>query len=211
MESFRRYTNLAATIHLLENKCITLLNPATWDDKNDAYFMAEFKRYTRSKTVLALCFAECSQTYHHWRVFSHGSDGVCIEFDKQTLLSYIVDVPGIKYGSMNYKKINDIRKIESLNADELPFIKRQPYAHENEFRIIYTDDNHSLEHKEINADISCINRITLSPWMPSILAKSVRRNLKAIAGCSELKVYCSYLRESERWKQLTARVIPNCL
>jgi hypothetical protein len=42
--SLHRYTNLAATIHMLCTKCITLLNPATWDDKNDAYFMAEYKR-----------------------------------------------------------------------------------------------------------------------------------------------------------------------
>jgi hypothetical protein len=87
LPSLQRYTNLAATIHLLRTKQITLLNPATWDDKNDAYFMAEYTRLNNAKAVLALCFAERSQTLSSLGVFSHGSDGVCIEFDKQKLLS----------------------------------------------------------------------------------------------------------------------------
>jgi hypothetical protein len=37
VKAFRRYTNLAAVVHLLHAKAITLLNPATWDDRNDAY------------------------------------------------------------------------------------------------------------------------------------------------------------------------------
>ena len=82
VKAFRRYTNLAAVVHLLQAKAITLLNPATWDDTNDAYFMAEYKRLKQAKTVLALCFAETAETYHHWRVFSHGADGVCLEFNK---------------------------------------------------------------------------------------------------------------------------------
>ena len=85
-KTFRRYTNLAAVVHLLHAKAVTLLNPATWDDRNDAYYMAEYKRLKQAKTVLALCFAETTETYHHWRVFSHGADGVCIEFDKDRLL-----------------------------------------------------------------------------------------------------------------------------
>lgn len=67
--AFRRYTNLAAAIHLLQSRKITLLNPARWDDANDAYFMAEYKRLVGAETVLALCFAETAETYHHWRVF----------------------------------------------------------------------------------------------------------------------------------------------
>ena len=82
----RRYTNLAATIHMLRSCEITLLSPGTWDDRNDAYFMAEYKRRKNLKSLFALCFANCPETYHHWRVFSHGSDGVRVEFDKKLLM-----------------------------------------------------------------------------------------------------------------------------
>jgi hypothetical protein len=80
--TLRRYTNLAATIHILKSRHISLLSPAFWDDRNDAFFMRRYKERKSAKSVLALCFAEASETYHHWRVFSHGSDGTCIEFDK---------------------------------------------------------------------------------------------------------------------------------
>ena len=53
VETFRSYTNLAAAIHLLRTKTITLLNPATWADKNDAYYVAEYKRLKHAVTLLA--------------------------------------------------------------------------------------------------------------------------------------------------------------
>jgi hypothetical protein len=70
--TYRRYTNLASALHILRNKCLTLLSPATWDDRNDAFFMAEYKRLKEAKTVLAICFAVREETYHHWQIFSHG-------------------------------------------------------------------------------------------------------------------------------------------
>ena len=83
--TLRRYTNLASAIHMLDRKVITLLSPAYWDDRNDAYVLN--KERSTAKSVLALCFAETFETYHHWRVFASGRDGVCIEFDKQKLLT----------------------------------------------------------------------------------------------------------------------------
>ena len=41
--TLRRYTNLASALHILQNRCLTLLSPETWDDRNDAYFMSEYK------------------------------------------------------------------------------------------------------------------------------------------------------------------------
>jgi Protein of unknown function (DUF2971) len=187
--SFRRYTNLAATIHLLREKAITLLNPATWDDKNDAYFMAEYKRYKNAKTVLALCFAERAETYHHWRVFSHGSDGVCIEFDKQKLLSAFRNDPQISRGPVQYKTIKEINDLELIDLDDLPFLKRYPYEDEAEYRVIYVDKKKSTEFQDYWIEIAWINRITLSPWMSERLAGSVIKTLKSIDGCSRLKIY----------------------
>src|ERR1700754_2480162 len=95
-EILRRYTNLEATIHLLRSRTITLLNPGSWDDRNDAYFMAEYNRRKNLKTLLALCFANCDETYHHWRVFSHGTDGVCLEFDRGKLLAALAAHPELR-------------------------------------------------------------------------------------------------------------------
>ena len=54
VSSLRRYTNLAATIHLLSSRKITLLDPSDWEDKNDAYFMAQYKKLKKASSVPAL-------------------------------------------------------------------------------------------------------------------------------------------------------------
>jgi hypothetical protein len=63
-----------------------LIYDLAWDDENDAHYIAKYKRLKHAVAVLALCFTESDETYHHWKVFSHGKDGVCIEFDKPRLL-----------------------------------------------------------------------------------------------------------------------------
>jgi DUF2971 family protein len=206
MVSFRRYTNLAATIHLLRNKSITLLNPATWDDRNDAYFMAEYKRYSGANTVLAVCFAEQNETYHHWRIFSHGADGVCIEFDKPKLLTAFEGDPNIRAGRVKYVQVKTIRKRKTIDKEKLPFLKRYPYRHEVEFRVVYVDAVQALEFKDYPVKTEWIRRVTLSPWMSKALATSVKETLQAIPGCSQLKVARSTLVDNEEWKRATARV-----
>lgn len=203
---FRRYTNLAATIHLLQTKQITLLNPATWDDRNDAYYMAEYKRLRGLQTVLAICFAEQSETYHHWRVFSHGSGGICIEFEKEALLSAF-DGPNIKKGSVHYMLIKDLKKKKEINIERLPFMKRAGFEDEQEYRVVYLDKKNALEAKDFGVDVMWIRRITLSPWMPKAFADSVRRTLRSIRGCSDIQISRSSLIENETWKGLTSRAV----
>jgi hypothetical protein len=64
--TFRRYTDLASALHILHNSCLTLLSPETWDDRNDSYFVSEYKQLKGVKTLLAICIADREETYHHW-------------------------------------------------------------------------------------------------------------------------------------------------
>ena len=204
--AFRRYTNLAATIHLLRKKQITLLNPASWDDKNDAYFMAEYKRIAGAKTVLAICFAEADETYHHWRVFSNGSDGVCIEFNRSPLISKFESCRNIRTGKVEYHLIKTLQKKTGLQADKLPFLKRRPYRDECEYRAVYVDKNEDLPFKDIQIELTWIKRITLSPWMSSSLRDSVTETLRSIPSCSGLKIAKSTLVSNSDWQALTSNV-----
>lgn len=206
--SFRRYTNLASTLHMLHSESITLLNPATWDDKNDAYFMSEYKRLKKAKSVLALCFAECPETYHHWRVFSHGRDGICIEFDKELVLSTFDDDKQIISGDVKYRTLRQMESRARIDVNELPFIKRKPYQDENEYRIVFTDMESSAESQAYHLDRGWINRIIVSPWMPRELAKSVKLSIVSIAGCSDIPISHSTLTNNESWKELTSKVSP---
>lgn len=206
MSTFRRYTNLAATIHLLRTRTVTLLNPATWDDKNDAYFMAEYKRHKQAETVLALCFAKSSETYHHWKVFAHGPDGVCIDFNKEKLLTTFEKDKNIAHGAVTYKMIKDARCLKTIELETLPFLKRYPYQDECEYRVVYVNRSEPLQHKDYKLKLQWIDRITLSPWIPKMLADSVKETVRGIEGCSKLPITRSTLVENESWKALTGRV-----
>jgi hypothetical protein len=46
--------------------------------------LSRYAQQRGARSVLVLCFAEACETYHHWKAFSHGEEGVCVEFDKET-------------------------------------------------------------------------------------------------------------------------------
>ncbi|WP_034469468.1 DUF2971 domain-containing protein [Afipia sp. P52-10] len=199
-----RYTNLASAIFVLKRRAVTLLSPALWDDRNDAYFMAQYKARKSLKSVLALCFSEVPETYHHWRVFSHGSDGVRIEFDKVKLLAVFKGDTRFMARPVRYREIGQLQADTAPRAEELPFLKRYPYRDEKEFRIVYRCDDEAVETKSFPIPLTAIARITLSPWMPLPLADDVRQLLRTIDGCAGLSVVRSTLLENERWKKLAA-------
>jgi len=206
--TFRRYTNLAAAIHLLQKRKITLLDPSTWDDRNDAFFMSEYKRRTKSASVLALCFAESHETYHHWRVFSHGSDGVCIEFDKEGLLGSFNQDGSIRHGTMNYTLLKQAKKMADIDVEQLPFLKRWPYGDEAEYRVVHVDRDAPKPFHDVPISLSHVKRITLSPWLASALSDSVKAALKSIDGCSKIRIYRSTLIDNQDWKKLAGRAAP---
>jgi len=80
-----RYTSLPIALDVLAKKHITLLSPETWEDRNDAYYLERYRDERKLRSLLAICFSLHRETFHHWRVFSSGSSGVCIEFDKEKL------------------------------------------------------------------------------------------------------------------------------
>ena len=62
-----------------------------------------------------------------------------------------------------------------------------------------TEKNPTLD---IAIPLSCIERITLSPWVPRALSRHVKRTLKSITGCSNLEIARSTLIGNEEWKKL---------
>lgn len=203
---FRRYTSLGAVIHMLQTKQITLLNPASWDDKNDAHFMAEYKRKKGFETVLALCIAQTSETYHHWRVFADGPDGVCIEFDRDPIIEGLLAHEGVTGGAVEYRKIADVRTAKAVQLNDLPFIKRYPYSGEREYRFVYCNETDAKPAANFPISLGWIRRITLSPWMAPVFRDSIKTTLKSISGCEKLKVFRSTLVGNSEWQAVTNRV-----
>lgn len=201
METFlRRYTELPYVIEFLHTEQLALLNPASWDDRNDSFYIEEYARRSGVKSVYALCLADGAETYHHWRVFSHGSGGACIQFKREAFQAAVAQIPGLRAQAVRYKTLNDL-KVEQPTLDELPFLKRNAYRDESEFRLFYTGEESGIPIHRIPMPRNAVDRITLSPWLPDSVAKHVKETLKSIPGCSKVKVYRSTLVENENWKK----------
>ena len=134
--SLRRYTSFPFLIDILKNKRLTFVWPKHWDDRNDYNFIEKYKKDSGLGHVLALCFTEFRETYFHWKIYSDGTSGICIEFHKKLLLAQFQNIEGIRSGNMEYKTSGQLEN-EGIELQQLPFTKQFGFKEENEFRIIY--------------------------------------------------------------------------
>ena len=201
----RRYTDLPALLEILNKKQITLLSPSSWDDRNDRYLMDAYKSKNKLKTLLALCFSLTDDTYHHWKVFSPGNSGVCIEFYKSKLTTKISG-NGFIHSNITYKKISDLKK--PIPEKDLPFIKRYAFRDEAEYRIIYQSNIEKLETKPIKIDMNAINRIIINPWIPDSLFESIKQTIGNIPDCKGIGVIQSKVIDSPSWKRFSDNYTP---
>jgi hypothetical protein len=163
--------------------------------------MSLYKERNKLKAVLALCFSQTAETYHHWRVFSSGPSGVCIVFDREALLKSLQKVKGISTGSMRYLTL-ERATARGLKIHELPFVKRLGFKPEKEFRVMYTSLTAEYLSYDVPIEIGCIRSVALSPWMHSSLAASTKAAICDIEDCAKLKVSPSTLISNETWKAL---------
>lgn len=132
----RRYSSIAATIDILRRKELPLLDPQNWDDRNDRYFMNLYRERKKLGGLYGLCAATCSETYHHWRVFTNAADGACIEIRRQDLEASLDELEGARYGEVEYLKLEEVETLGPNDCDNLPFVKRVGFQPEDEYRII---------------------------------------------------------------------------
>ena len=146
----------------------------------------------------SMCFTQTDEMYHHWRVFANGSAGVCIRFDRAQLLKAVNKQGGVRTGTVKYLRMAEMRH-KNHETRELPFLKRYAYQDEHEFRMLYETSTDKSEHLDIAIPLSCITRITLSPWLPRDLSRNLKQVLRDIEGCSKLSIKRSTLIKSEEW------------
>jgi len=204
-DSLRRFTTIGSVIDMLRNRRIAFLDPEKWDDRNDAEFMRLYREARGLTTLKALCCTESSETYHHWRVFTHSSDGCFIDFVKQPLLESIDADDAYFYAPMEYVRFDEMASA-SFEVADLPFLKRAGFKPELEFRIIYVgdcgDDAHFMP-----IELGWIRRIVLNPWLPRPVADSIKATLKEISGNPRLQVGASRLTNSQTWTKYGKRIV----
>ncbi len=197
---FRRYTSLPFLIDILQGKRLPLLDPATWEDKNDSYYLELFKKAKKLKSVLAICFAEAQETYHHWKIYSGDSSGVCIEFYKDRLLDKIKIEKGYIGKKIRYRAIWQLYETPVI-VNDLPFVKRSAFKDEREYRILYCDLNRETKVEYIPITQNDINKIIINPWVHDTVFKSLETVIKSIDQCARINVTKSTVIENRYWKK----------
>ena len=106
------------------------------------------------------------------------------KFIRSKLLGAVRTQSDLRTGAVKYLKLAD-RRGKRLRFPELPFLKRFAFEHEAEFRMIY-ESKAKRTKLDIDIPLSCIDGITLSPWIHRDLSTHVKRTIRSIQGCSGL-------------------------
>lgn len=192
-----RYTTLPVLLDLLRRKKIVLLNPTTWEDKNDTEIILEYKKRKNIQKLFAVCFSIGDETIHNWKTYANGISGCCIEFDENKLLKSFPIKKNFRRRNVTYKKIEKVEK-NPIPTGDIPFTKRWPYRCEKEFRIIWGGDT-SEETIDVDIDLNSINKITLSQGMPADVCTSIKKLLRREIKDPSKRIYRSTLYENSRW------------
>jgi hypothetical protein len=195
-----RFTTLPVLLDLLQRRKLTLLDPKSWEDRNDSEIILAYKKRKKIKNLFAICLSYGDETIHHWKTFSNGSSGCLIEFDAQRLFSIVDQIPGVKHRKVAYKKLAEIEKKKvKIKVDDIPFIKRWPYRCEEEYRIIVENDTAYAKHFDIDIPIDIIRRITINQQMPDKIYETIKVYLRDIKKNPEGRIYRSTLFENKKW------------
>jgi hypothetical protein len=201
---YRRYTSLPVLINMLATSRITLVDPALWEDRNDAYFLEQYRKKKKLKTVLALCFTTGLESYHHWKVYAGNPGGVCVRFFADKLKACFNGSAGISMESVSYGHTQELKN-HLPSRDQLPFLKRSQFKDEKEFRIIYEDRFERLQSIDFKLDLKSIYQVKLSPWLPPSSFESVKDVIRGFPECSSMDVRRSALLDYQEWKNIAER------
>ncbi len=197
MKRINRYTTLPVLLDMLKRKRLVLLDPTSWEDKNDSEILLQYKKRKKVRNLFALCFSCGDETIHHWKTFADGTSGCCVEFDSQKLIDHIRNINGIQYRKVTYKKLKDVSD-STMKVDDIPFTKRWPYRCEEEFRIIWTGST-TQDSFEIPFDLRMITKVTISQRMPQQVYDTIRDHLREAFAKPDQRINRSTLYENKIW------------
>jgi len=190
-----RFTTLPFLLDLLKTGKLILLSPKTWEDHNDTDILMDYKDKKKIAGLLALCFTDQNETIHHWKAFSSGESGCCIEFDKNKLLALLSKDKRIEHKKVKYPTVINIRTVAT---DDIPFTKRFPYKCEQEYRVIMKHEENILFHP-IVIPLNLITKITLSPILPKSTFDTIKEVLQSLIGEHNIPINHSSLFENRDW------------
>lgn len=205
--TLKRFTSLAVAIDMLVSERITLLGPASWEDRNDIAFLEAYRAKRDVRHVFAMCFTQAPETFHHWGVFAKGMEGVRVNIDKKALLTSLQGQECFVWNDVQYLTLDQLDALRSISVFDLPFIKRFAFRDELEFRLLCECNDTDARQRDVPIQRSWIKSISASPWMPENLFQSVKSAIGALPGCKDVRFQRTTLRENSRWKRAVGRIV----
>lgn len=196
MSGLKRYTELPYLLHMLRQQKMTLLNPTSWADRNDAYFLRRYLERRNLQSVLVMCLSSSAATYHHWHVFAPSASGVRIEFYDDRFRAWASNIRDARLESVRYVKLED-ELLAQIKPDELPFVKRHAFRHEHEVRLIVERAEERIPFLDIPFDYGMIKEVILSPWLARPAASSIKDAIRAAAPGSKFNIRRTSMLESK--------------
>jgi hypothetical protein len=206
-EYVKRYTSLERAVAALESKKLVLPSPSKWDDLNDQEFVELYRQHISAKSVYAMCCTMSAERYHHWRIFTEKDEasGVCIELKREPLQSALNRIRNVRAEPILYVPLKKMRK-GRYQPENLPFIKRNGYRDEREWRVLLTSSNPQGDLFEVPFKVEWVHRIILNPWMTDRQRDAARQALKPLIE-KPARVTASFLTSSAEWKELGKRLV----
>jgi len=193
-----RFTTIPFLMDLLKRKQLSLLNPNNWEDRNDKVTMELFREKKHKKSIYALCLTHDRETNHHWNAFANGMSGCLIEFYYDKLIDTIPKKDAV-YGKIEYIKLRDLDTVGD-DIEKIPFLKRDPFRPEKEFRIVILSDDPQRESFDIPISLDVIRRIVITNKLPESVFESIQQSIIAISPEFKGEIIRSTLYDNAKWK-----------
>ena len=196
----KRYTQLPFLLQMLRRSEIALLDPASWEDRNDAYYLDLFRMKIAFTSVFALCMTRTSTTFHHWKVFAGSTSGVCLHFKVDQLVLWAkanqIQLREVSYFSLQKASRNPPSKLD------LPFRKRHAFEDEAELRLLYPSQEPQSSSRAFPFKLEMLAKIEINPWLPQGAFEAVSESICEIEGCKSIVVEQSHLLNNREWANI---------
>ena len=200
----RRYTDVLSLLDIIKNNRLTLLSPTTWFDQNDNYGLVEYGKRMGDGTAYALCMTEGEETGHHWQLFAGSSHGVCLVFDAVEFKAFCNGTRRqVFHGPMQYKSLSQVRGLGPIKTRDLPFLKRDTFKDEKEYRVIAWKKGKSIANTyTIPMPARLIRKVIFGPKMPDALSQTLKYIGKSHEGCSNIEWSYSRICYNKSWRDV---------
>jgi len=194
----KHYTSIENLFKILDSEELILGDPEKWSDKNDSAALHAFCKLKGDRIkARAICFLDGEESIYHWQF--HAPKGCSISFDRDVILKQIEGDTEFLYGKVTYKReisAAELEKLRHKNIEKIPFIKRNQYKCEEEYRIIWfgTGTAQKIKFKR-KPDIKSI---TLSPEIAEIIREKIQDHLKEKYKIDIVKL-SRVLESQEKW------------